>query len=523
MNDIPSSIEKIKIYTKDWYFNAGIVGFLKVLFDGNFQNLETTNYEININENFIEFDIKALDNFEEKFNKQLFLNYFNKQQYLAYIDKSLKQRKKDGTINLTAALKIINNFPYKDLHTYLYKEIDSEENILKFKTIIEELTIYQIYEKIKDTPYFSSYFLEKIIRWLIIGPSNVKDILDSIKSSSFIPKKKDKICISCQERKAEFEVTNAISNIIGFNKDNSNWVWGYNINKIKFCSICSLIYLCASTGLVYSYRNNATYFYFINHNVNINALINSYMQFKSELIIAANKSTPYSIMIKETAKFLKSTQAIKKLKNISFIEIKENNFGGQSSKSYNVYSFNISYNLALFIDKNIENIAQGFYKINDTYYDIEEEILKSTVSHTLSYNDLDRYLRIFFQQQGFFNVYKLVFYILQYISQGDKAMDLLKISKKGFANGRELREKFNNEGKGNRIMDLAYQFLNDLKVADRDKFLDKYLRVSMSNGLESKFGQDELNNRDAFLQFGYSFIAGLINNHKKEEEGDKDE
>jgi CRISPR-associated protein Cst1 len=519
--DTAGCIDKIKIYTKDWYFNASIVGFLKVLCDGDFEKLKKSNSGVIIDENFVEFNIQSLDDFESKFYKQLFLNFFNKKQYLAYIDKSLKQRKKDGTINLASALKIINNFPFKDLYPLIYEEkLNCEESFSKFKEIVEGLTEEKIYEKIKETDYFENYFLEKIVRWLIAGPSNVKNILVSINQRDYLPKKKDKVCLSCQERKAEFDVTNAISNVIGFNKDNSNWVWGYNTNKIKFCSICSLIYLCASTSLIYMYRNNAAYFYFVNHNASIDSLINSYIQFKFELSNEEKKSSVYTIMVKETVKFLVSTQAEKKLKNISFIEIKENNFGGRSSKSYNVYSFNISYNLASFINSNMQSIPRGYYKINDSYFDIEEEILRSTVSQTLCYNDLDKYLRIFLQQQGFFNVSQLVNYVLQYILQGDKTMDLLKISKKGFINGRELREKFKYEKKENQIMGLAYQFLNDLKVADRDKFLDKYLRVSMSNGLESRFGQDELNSKDAFLQFGYSFIAGLIND--KKEKGDKD-
>lgn len=96
-------------------------------------------------------------------------------------------------------------------------------------------------------------------------------------------------------------------------------------------------------------------------------------------------------------------------------------------------------------------------------------------------------------------------------------MDLEKISKKGFANGIQLRKEFGKE-RENQINGLAYQFLNDLKVADRDKFLDKYLRISISNKLESRFGQDELNSKEAFLHFGYSFINGLLNTYDRERE-----
>jgi len=102
-------------------------------------------------------------------------------------------------------------------------------------------------------------------------------------------------------------------------------------------------------------------------------------------------------------------------------------------------------------------------------------------------------------------------------------MNLEKISTKGFVNGKELRKNLGKD-RENQINGLAYQFLNDLKVADRDKFLDKYLRISISNKLESRFGQDEMNSKEAFLHFGYGFINGLLNtyenNSKRESENE---
>ncbi|MGB9763346.1 MAG: type I-B CRISPR-associated protein Cas8b1/Cst1, partial [Minisyncoccia bacterium] len=152
---------------------------------------------------------------------------------------------------------------------------------------------------------------------------------------------------------------------------------------------------------------------------------------------------------------------------------------------------------------------------------IEYEILKKTIERNLNYNDIDRYFRMYFPSKSNnfefnSNIYSIVDYILKYISYIflGGMMDLEKISKKGFVNGKQLREQLIKKEKENQINGLAYQFLNDLKVGDRDKFLDKYLRVSISNKMESRFGQDEMNSKEAFLHFGYSFINGLLNTYE---------
>ena len=54
------------------------------------------------------------------------------------------------------------------------------------------------------------------------------------------------------------------------------------------------------------------------------------------------------------------------------------------------------------------------------------------------------------------------------------------IVKKAFVNGKALREKLKEKDKENQINGLVYQFLNDLKIADKEKFLDKYMRIMVS-------------------------------------------
>ncbi len=89
------------------------------------------------------------------------------------------------------------------------------------------------------------------------------------------------------------------------------------------------------------------------------------------------------------------------------------------------------------------------------------------------------------------------------------------IVKKAFRNGIELKRKLLAKKKENQIDGIIYQLLNDLKIADREKFIDKYMRLVMSHGLPSMFGEAEMLDKDAFLQFGYSFINGIMSKPKE--------
>ncbi|AHF97785.1 hypothetical protein DESACE_02830 [Desulfurella acetivorans A63] len=520
MIEVMDFSQKERIYLRDWYYNAGIVGFLKVISDGNLdiEKLKDFGDKLYIGEDYIEFDLSILENFKEKFYRQLFLHYFDLGQYQAYLNKAL-QYKAD---KISKILKEIDKYPFKGLHIFLGYSLDTYDDIVNYKEKISELTKEQIYDKTRDTGFVVDFVGNTTKN--IIGLSKLDDYLNSVRKLSFkIRKRSDKLCMSCQTRKKEFDMNNAISNIIGFNPDNSNWIWGFDANKVKLCSICSLVYLCASVSLVF-HKKDSNYkycFYFINHNRSIRKLVDSYNGFQGQVNIKVNNKEIYPIMVKEAVKFVKEEQASQTLQNISFIEIQENNMGGQSTKSYNVYSFSLTKKLAEFIDHNIEKIPKGFYFIKKDYFDIEYEILKKTIERNLNYNDIDKYFRMYFSSKSNnfvkfnSNIYSIVDYILKYISYIflGGMMDLEKISKKGFVNGKQLRERLGKE-KENQINGLAYQFLNDLKVGDRDKFLDKYLRVSISNQMESRFGQDEMNSKEAFLHFGYSFINGLLNTYE---------
>jgi len=265
------------------------------------------------------------------------------------------------------------------------------------------------------------------------------------------------------------------------------------------------------------YKN---FLYFLNRNSNIQTLYHSYWLFKDRINGRDNQNKPFYTILQEVTIQLINQQAHAVIENINFIEIAENQFGGQSTKSYNVYNYNITKEIAEFINSiGIENVPKGYYKDRDFYADISEEILKKTLEQTLSFSDLSRYFEYYIRSTEVkskiivrFSIYKLMNFILKYIHKikGGDIMAQEQIVSKAFSNGREMRKKIGQE---NKIKGIAYQLLNDLKISDRNAFMDKYLRLCMSNGSEVKLGSNnELTDIDNFMSFGYAFVNGLLYN-----------
>ena len=66
-------MSRYKVYLRNWYYNAGIIGFLSVLSEGE-RNINTiiSNYQnhITISDNYIEVDLQnVLSGFYEKYQK----------------------------------------------------------------------------------------------------------------------------------------------------------------------------------------------------------------------------------------------------------------------------------------------------------------------------------------------------------------------------------------------------------------------------------------------------------------------
>lgn len=532
---------KHKIYLRDWYFNAGTIGFLSIVADG--KGLDGIP-SLTIGENYIEFDNDIFDGFEEKFTKYAFLKFFNIQAYLQRVhnvQRDLTDKKMKIKLDqIPKKIEEIEKSPYKDFLKLLNISISKYKSVEEFitklenaKNFIKDFLKQQIFEKLNSSSDGKT-FINNFIGWRLKGVcshNNIAEYIYKIKSAN--PSKKLKnndLCPSCQERKADYEFNNAVSNIIGFNKDNSNWIWGFKASKLKICPLCAIIYNCAFASFAYLRKkvegNYLNYFYFPNENTKVKSLFETVTSFNLMLDNIEDNSNLLWAMIRQTVEHITVRRVNRIAENINFIEIAENPIlAGQSTKGYNIYNYDISPDLAAFLDLHFkaDSIPKGSYVIKKTYYRIEEELLKLAIGRQINYSTLYKYFAYSLATERYsvkYNLNKVTGFVIKYIQwlRGEDMEKSEKIVNKGFKSGINLRDELLRKGKENQINGLVYGFLNDLKIADREKFLDKYIRIMMSYNQPILFGKDEMLDDDYFLQFGYSFINGLMGKGKETEE-----
>lgn len=541
---------KHRVYMRDWYFNAGIIGFLQIISDG--QDVENIT-GMEIGENCIEFEDDILNNFYEIFTKFSFLKMFKKEAYVTgRLNKALKELNEKKKIDLAKKIIDIEKSPYLNFQKLLGRDLSSCQNMEELRISIQDAvesingkTSTAIYNDLKQQD-IENKSIDAFLKVRLKGVCAYENISKYINAINSIERtnyksniKVNDICPSCQVNKKGFDFSNAVSNILGFNTDNSNWIWAFKDTNSKICPVCALIYTCAFLSFAFVLKQGqkkGTYlncFYFLNQNNNVKGLFDSVKRFDLQMSNLDDQS-PFFIMIKETVHNINQMKIKNIRENISFVEIIDNPIlAGQGTKGYNVYSYNIDNDIADFLHPyfNGNTMPKGFYKIKDSHFNVDEQLLKSTVTRQIDYNLLHTFLSLWLQgrksknnEQKKANIVAayqpsfIISYILDYANKcvrRDKMDENKGIVKKAFRNGIELKQKLLNKKKENQIDGIIYQLLNDLKIADREKFIDKYMRLVMSHGLPSMFGEAEMLDKDAFLQFGYSFINGIMSQPKQ--------
>ncbi len=538
-----------RVYLSDWLYNAGIVGFLRIML-GN-EDIEQQDM-IRIGENYIEFDREILDGFSKKYFDFAFRRYGRYERMLNYFSSLLEDLN-----NLKAGdmedLKIKYGKEATDIPSTILEDISRRLNsFTRLKSKVE----IPSKRDIKNKPEILIEFLELL---LDVMRNDFEDFWESdvqIYLRNFYGQKsflnnsvtqnrfrkfygdfeekilKDEIkydkhyrCIICGERMAKKDTMfdTGISPFYGLNFDSLNFSWNFT-PILPVCEICEVIYLCYFAGLTPLPQSNKIH-YFVNRDISVLDIYKANNLL--EQILNSNRNE--SFLIEFFTQLVLESEKIKAkyaLQNIAVIELNL-----ESNILPKIYSFNISKEKAEYIRDNydgLRRLSRNFYTIKDETRYLLLEVVEMILTNRLSYEYLNRLLKIYItsEKPGLyhigFNVYilqeinKLIYRFYKKIFSGREIMEEKEIWHVYFK-GRELSQQLRNADAENKISSIAYKLLNALKIGNINQFMDTIMRIYLAYELEipSTFVK-AMEDKEIFYPVGYSFLNGLLERKKEE-------
>jgi CRISPR-associated protein Cst1 len=515
-----------KIYLGDWLYNAGIVGFLRInshLWYVKDEKLISKDENLlKIGDNYMEIDRKIFDGFTDRFFDYAFNLYGRYNARLEEFKKFLENLNNETFENINKDFKnIIKNF------TLLKNKLGDmkAENSQELKNLIEKAI--RILEQDKKE------FLESDVQIFLRSFNGQKSFLNKTITKDRKKKfyedfegplktdnnQKDKkfTCVICGERPAKKDTNydTGFSPIFGLNKDAVNFTWNFN-TKLPSCDICEIVYFCYFAGLT---ELNGKY-YFVNLDDSVESLMLANDLFKEEL--EKSPENPFIDFFTEYLLRIKKSQAKYILSNINFLETE------LKETLPKVFSFNIDYKTAEFIEKNHENLkslSKSFFMLPDkTRVYILTEFLNLILKKDLNYGLLYKIFKSATQDKAYVSNYNLqrliIMYLLYKQKVGGKEMGLEEKSLWAMhKQGQDLLKRLKEGNAENKIQSIAYKLLNALKIGDVNQFMDVMMRVYMAYDLEVPgLLIKALQDKDNFYLLGYSFLNGLLEKENKLQE-----
>ncbi|BAL80395.1 type I-B CRISPR-associated protein Cas8b1/Cst1 [Caldisericum exile] len=549
--------EKFKVYLSDWLFNAGIIGFLKIMTNDNIEDQKI----VTIGENYIEFERESIKGFSEKYFNTAFKQYGRYDRTLQTLKefledlRNVRDSKNLETIsrkyevdknNLGLELPLYlfnrfkNKFPYfKFLNNVLPDDEEIKKDPNKVEKIFEEVAALEekhkeIYQKILENDvrsylkniYGQKSFLNNSIRTGIFNKF-YNDFEKPIVENT-VKQESELYCVNCgRPAKKDTSFDTGISPFFGINKDASNFLWKFN-TKLPLCEICELIYFCSFAALTPSVYTKDKTFYFVNSD---SSVIDLYQKNRLLSLVLKKEGNPILDFFPELIIELQKEKAYFSLRNIALIELNLND--GNFPK---IYSFNISKAKALYLNENantLKKLAKASYKIKDkeryVLFETIEKILRNEINYEFLYSLERMFLSNSNKNKQNLNPYHLQvlnLLILNFIkntkNEGRNKMDLEEKEVWNiYFKGKELSKKMRDRNAENKIHTIAYKLLNALKASDVNYFMDVIMRTFMAYEMEIPSDMVKvLLKKDNFYPLGYGFLNGFLDKKGDEKENE---
>lgn len=547
----------IKIQIGDWLKNAGIVGLSTVL-----ARLQTPELKIIEKEQYIEFDEKLLDGFEDKYFEVLIDKHEKSLSWYKLISQEYVlnnlEDKKESVEKLNKIIDEIkskvNSNSYKNAYLIL-KDSEIIENLIpKIEKIkitkkqdfndVKEEYLEQIRILTEIIEYFKKPNVKKVIAaknvmyeviqpfWtnvsFLLKTNNKKemyslykaDFIDSVKKYNEKDNSKNKYnCFTCENKISKlskpeaFDLTWIVKTGVDMSRKSSHF-WELK-GDAYICPICNLVYSCIPIGFT-TLKGKGL---FINNNGSIRTLKTSNV---AEVSYESEKFEEI-----EQASYLRIVNTVdqygienidKEFENIQIVKFDSSN--GSRPYSFNVLSKTLL-RIIYYNRKRLQKLIKVIVKVTDKYY---INLYSEVIDRLYVGKDLFDLIHML-MKMNLGEEYKgthFIYSILEINNSFKGGRGMRFEDTKNFKNyGLNLRRKYVESGNESKISGITYRLLNALKTKDSSKFMDTMINAYMYVKLEipTDFVKG-LNNMDALQGIGYAFLIGLQGVKEIKEEGE---
>ena len=553
----------VEVKLNDFLFNAGVVGFCKVLDYANKPFKKTGNKVIFDEEVIVDFEkdyINAMiDEFKEdtvwneiiqegKNIKHLNLEVDEEQKIL--IDFFKKINEKLDRASYKSGVEIIKNYG-DDFEVYeIFKKAKEEKNLDTKKDYIEQVLEYV--KKYKEVFCMKDIIYTKIDKFwqnvsFLNSQKNKEDIGQEYRTTFVEPaikyietdKKGNLCCISCGSK-----ITKTIGKSMAWIKDvgvdfnrKTSMFWNFNPD-IFICPICSVIYSCVPLGFSMIGQDGI----FINSNENIDFLIDVNNTEKARTYIIEKDSSKSSIdsisnnIFYKLLKLSEQEDNVLKVKNeIENIQVIRRKVIDRDNQKY-IFNLISKDKLNVFrnTESNFESLINIVFKTNEGYLNIYEEVLHNFLENKKQYNLLNKILYSGLKDNKSISfIYHILIINLNCIG-GRSVEEVKKEINYMMRSGNALRNYFNTNGGenvDNKLRAYTYHLINALNVNNVSEFMKIVTRMynGLGQDIPNAYGFSKmLNNEDDFQTLGYAYILGLkqskrVENEENKKEENKDE
>lgn len=556
--------EKLRFYLDDWLYNSGLVGMYNIL------NKSEDN--VIVGENYIEFDIEALNNFEEKYFEYFISTYEEKLTWykIVSLEDKINYYEQNNFEGLDSKkLEVINN-NIKDVKKFLksnsyiaaYGLIGIKEEMLTLEKQLTPLklkkgqvltdisseikndfdTLRKIIFRLKEKNV-KRYVAAKNVMYSIIknGWNGVcflnpqtkeKDMYIDYKEYFVKPamdyyssnKSKYKYdCFACGTKMKDMKNDISFLNAIGFDVSRkSSHVWNFN-NDIAVCPLCKLIYSCVPAGFSYAIDSGI----YVNENFSMRNAIDINNKIKDEVLktTEVKRSLTYKALIESINKQFNTSM------KYELVDVQVVRYINEKYR-FNILTRNIL-ELVYECRKELNSLIPCGYKEINTYFNIYDMVLDDLFNsqnlylliHKMLLYKLADYNNCYFNSKHMINVMKINYRFMGRLGYMEKTKEeFVVISNK---NGYYLRQAYKQKDPNTaKLSGISYRLLNALKVNDVNMFMDTilncylYVKKSVPSVL-----LEALKDEDVFKTVGYAFVSGLIegqDNTKKMEGKDNE-